>query len=49
MDLGAGYHPLAEDYNGMALRVVRRGDQYYFQARYNNSGSRLVLGSPAFR
>jgi hypothetical protein len=48
VDLGAGYHPLAEDYNGMALRVVRRGDQYYFQARYNNSAAGLLSGTRLF-
>jgi hypothetical protein len=47
-ELGAGYHPLAADYNGVALRIVRRGDQYYFQARYNNSaaGCLPAIGRP---
>ncbi|NJC97480.1 MAG: hypothetical protein FIB03_14280 [Anaerolineae bacterium] len=36
LNLGPDYHPLGNDYNGIALRVVRRGNQYYFQARHDN-------------
>lgn len=36
IELGSDYHPLGHEYNGVALRVVRRGNRYYFQARYDN-------------
>ncbi|MBK6828301.1 MAG: hypothetical protein IPG86_16235 [Chitinophagaceae bacterium] len=30
------YHPLGHPFNGMALRVIRKGTTYYFQAKINN-------------
>ncbi len=44
VDIGTDYRPLAHDYNGVALRVVRRGNQYYFQARYDNPLAGCLAG-----
>jgi hypothetical protein len=33
--LGAGYRPLADELNAVALRIVRRGQSLHFQARYD--------------
>lgn len=36
VEIGPDYDPLGHELNAMALRVVRRGDQYHFQARRGN-------------
>jgi hypothetical protein len=35
VSLGAGYRPLQKHANGVALRIVRRGRRYHFQARWD--------------
>lgn len=35
VSLGAGYRPLQKHSNGVALRIVRRGRRYHFQARWD--------------
>ena len=38
------YAPLEHDYNALALRIVRRGDDYYFQARKDNPLAGCING-----
>jgi hypothetical protein len=37
------YHPLGHALNGMQLRVVRKGDTYYFQAKRDNPAGGCLL------
>ncbi len=37
------YHPLGHPLNGMQLRVVRKGETYYFQAKNNNPAGGCLL------
>jgi hypothetical protein len=43
--LGPGYRPLADPFNAVALRIVRRGGTYHFQARYDNPRRALPGGA----
>src|SRR4029077_14753049 len=37
------YHPLGHDLNGIDLRVIRRRNQYYFQAKIDNPAGGCLL------
>ncbi|TND09756.1 MAG: hypothetical protein FD123_880 [Bacteroidetes bacterium] len=35
-DIGPDYKPLGHDFTGMSLRIIRRGNDYFFQAKIEN-------------
>jgi hypothetical protein len=44
-DIGPAFQPLRNEYEAMMLRVVKRGDNYLFQARRGNSATTLLAGT----